>query len=204
MPPGYTAFFMWTASAILWWSGWRKETADNIPDTAVAVFLAGWPLTAWIDVPLGGRHQLNGAMLWTALAMAALALRMENEGRLTALSSGFLIGSMTVWLTFIPPFLPGTPEGVGSLAVAAIAGLLAFVLAKGAAGQMLAVSVAVLLPDWILAAWLHESVGGRHGSRLWMQNWWTAVLAARLLTVLAAGIRAKIAGAPWDKEGEES
>jgi hypothetical protein len=197
MPPGYTAFFLWVASAVLWWSGWREETAEGIPDSAVAVFLAGWPLTAWMDIPVDGSLSVNGAFLWTALAMIALGWRMESSARWTALSAGFLTGSLELLLTSSPWLSLHVPEGVSGRAAAALGGVTACLLVHGAAGQVKAISLAMLIPELWKAAWLHENGRVWIGSGDWMEGWWIAVLSARSLSALTAAVRMNVLGVGW-------
>ncbi|MBW5446661.1 hypothetical protein GE107_11375 [Cohnella sp. CFH 77786] len=202
MPPGYTAFFLWVASAVLWWSGWREETADGIPDYAVAVFLAGWPLAAWLELPAGGHATVGGAFVWTALAVFALAWRMESPARWTAWSAGFLLGSLMLILTISPWLSIRLPEEMHGRAAGALTGAASTLLVPGAAGQVAAVTLAMSIPDLWRAGWLQA--GGRLiGSGRWMESWWIAVLTARSLSVLAAFARRNVVSFGWRK-GRES
>ncbi len=200
MPPGYTAFFMWSASAILWWSGWREETAEGIPDAAVAVFLAGWPLAAWRYFPLGEGLQMHGAYAWTALAMIALLWRMDAMRRVTAMSAGFLAGSLGVWMTY-SALMYVTPDWASSQLSAAAAGICVCLIVRGASGQIAAVSLGLLLPELLEAIWLAETGPVRIGSAQEMESWWIGVLAARVCSVSAAALRSKLNGSAFRREG---
>jgi hypothetical protein len=205
MPPGYAAFFMWVASAVLWWSGWREETADGIPDRAVAVFLAGWPVTAWKNTVLweSAAHNIavNGVFLWTTVAMTALALRMETSARWTALSAGFLTGSFTMLLLFSPLLYLFAPDWTSGRGVAIIAGLTTAVLIKGASGQVLGVTTALLLYEVLRSAWIQNSGSILIGDGRWMESWWISVLAARLASVLAKIAVTRMGRNGWKREG---
>jgi hypothetical protein len=200
MPPGYTAFFMWAAFTILWWSGWRKETADGIPDAAAAVFLAGWPAIGWRTLPAGDSVLIQGAYMWTMLAMIWLFWRMEPPLRVMAVSAGFLASSLGVWLTY-SFLLYVTPDWAMTRIASAAVGVCAALLVRGAAGQIAAISLAVLIPEFLEAIWMTESGPLRIGSPQMMENWWIGVLAARVCAVSAAAIRAGVVRFVWRKEG---
>jgi hypothetical protein len=203
MPPGYAAFFLWTASAVLWWSGWREETADGIPDRAVAVFLAGWPLTAWMNKGFGDpvSVQVNGAFMWTSIAMAALAVRMKAPTAWTALSAGILAGSFAVLLSFSPLLYVTAPDWISGLGIALVVGMTTAALCRGASGQILAASTALCLCEGLSAVWLRESVTLAIGSGRWMESWWISVLAARLTSYLAAAV-VRFGRSEWKRGGQ--
>lgn len=194
MPPGYTAFFLWIASAILWWSGWRKETSEGIPDAAVAVFLAGWPFAAWIHWPVGDQVRVNGAFAWTALAMIALLWRMKEPGRWTSISAGLLIGSLGLGTVSNAWQAAGLPDWTSGGPAAAAAGAAACLLTGSAAEQIAAVTVAIMMPELLKAAVLTEAGRVTIGSASWMAGWWIAVVSARLLAAAVFFIRTCVMG----------
>ncbi|TJY44363.1 hypothetical protein E5161_03000 [Cohnella pontilimi] len=205
MPPGYAAFFLWTAAAILWWSGWREETADGIPERAVAVFLAGWPLTAWMKTGLGhaASVQVNGAFMWTAVAMIVLALTMTPPAAWTALSAGILAGSFAVMLSFSPHFYLTAPDWLAGRGAALVVGMMSAALCRGASGQIVAASAALCLCEGLSNLWLRESGPFVIGTERWMESWWTSVLTARLASYLASAAF-RVVRSPWRRGGQQT
>jgi len=189
MPPAYVAFFIWCSFAILWWTGWRKETANGIPDAAAAVFLAGWPVMAWRVIPLPGAGEVQGAFLWTLLAMLGLFWRMEPTRRAMAASAGFLASSLGVWLTYAVLMETAPGWATGKMAAAA-AGVCAALLLRGADGQIAAVSLAVLAPELLHGLWNAEGGPVRIGSAEMSESWWIGVLAARACAAAGRAVRA--------------
>ncbi|WP_123040824.1 hypothetical protein [Cohnella candidum] len=204
MPPVYTAFFLWVASAILWWSGWREQAEDRIPDAAVAVFLAGWPFAAWAAIPAGGPWTISGTFAWAALAALFLAWRLEPSERWTAFAAGFLTGSFKLLIS-VSPWMSThlSDEGVGWTA-AVLAGASTCALVRGATGQILAVTLALAVHEIWRAAWLHGQVRFEIGSGHWMEAWWVAVLTARSLSAIGRLVALDFRKYAWRRGGEGS
>lgn len=204
MPPGYAAFFMWAASAVLWWSGWREETAQGIPDRAVAVFLAGWPIAASRTVHAGDAV-VGGAFVWAGLAAFALIWSLPAAARRTACSAGILAGSFVVLLSGFQGLCPDFPDWAAQLALPTAAGICSSLLVRGASGQIVALTLAMTMLETLPAVWPGAGDAGVViGSGRWRECWWISVLCARLFTVLASKVRIRIGMPAWRREGEGS
>ncbi|WP_276351677.1 hypothetical protein [Cohnella caldifontis] len=204
MPSEYTAGFLWLAASILWWSGWREESAKGIPHAAVAVFLAGWPFAAWLEWPLGRLGALNGAFVWTLLAAAALLWRMRETKRWMALSAGLLVSSLAMGRTAAAAGNAFFPEWMSGGWGPAAAGAAVFLLVGGADGQIAAVTLSLAVPELLAAAWHPAGISGSAGSSGWMDGWWTAVFAARCLSIAYAAVRSVSFRFAWRKGGERT
>jgi hypothetical protein len=189
MPSGYTAGFLWLAASILWWSGWREEFARGIPSAAVAVYLAGWPFAAWLEWPLSRWGRLNGAFLWSLLAAFALLIRMKETERWRAMTAGLFVSSMAVGRTAAESGSSMFPEWLTGQWGLAAAGAAVFLLAVGAEGQFAAVTVGLALPELLAACWHSGGSAASIGSPEWMDGWWIAVFAARVLSNALPAIR---------------
>jgi hypothetical protein len=200
VPPAYTAFFFWLASAVLWWSGWRQETAGGIPDTAAALFLAGWPLAARLTLEPVEGLEIGGVVLWTGAAAAILLWR--ERGR--ALPAGLALGALAVMTAVLHQIRPDWPDWAAECFSALTVGALAAWMVNGAAGQMAAVTVASLLPDALAMSWLTDHGNGGIGSDRWMLGWWVSIAAARLTARLTEAAVSRVPGFLWDKEGDRT
>lgn len=190
MSPLFGAAFLWLVAAILWWSGWREESTDDLPGWAVGLFLAIWPL-AWLGkVPLTGSLSVNGASVWTLFSIALVSWRLPAARGWTAVCGGLLIGSVAVLagkLAYIPS---GFAPAGSSWAIAVLIGWLAALLLRTASEQALAVTVCLFLIAVAHAfaraqsAELPVAVPDEG-----LLAWWIALFCARLWTafVKAAG-----------------
>jgi len=186
MSPLYGAAFLWLVAAILWWSGWREETTENLPGWAAGLFLAVWPL-AWLGkVTIADDLSVNGAWVWTLFSAVLAGARMPAARRWTSASGGLLIGSVAILagrLIFIPSGFE--PDG-SSWAIAALIGLLAGLLLRSASEQAVAVSVCLVINEVahvLLRAQADTLPAGAPDEGL--QAWWIAILCARLWTTFA-------------------
>jgi len=186
MSPIYGAAFLWLIAAILWWSGWREETSEDVPDWAAGVFLAVWPLAALGKLVITPSLSVNGAWLWTLVSIAALAWRTPPVRRWTAASAGLLVGSVGILLGRLALMPASFAQDIPPVATAAFAGLLVALLLRPASEQTIAISVSLYVCEAVFAL-ADASGGGAPETReaYWLEGWWTAALTARAWTFAA-------------------
>ncbi|MFC4599099.1 hypothetical protein [Cohnella hongkongensis] len=195
MSPLYGAAFLWLVATILWWSGWREESTDALPQWAVGLFLALWPL-AWLgQLPVTETVSVNGASVWTMLSVLAIACLIPAARRWTAVSGGLLIGSLSILaarLTFLPS---GYSPEASSWAIAAWVGWLVALLFRSVSEQVLAISVGLGLNAAAFAFLRSQDALPAMRAEDSMQAWWIALFSARLWTI---GLRAAgVLGRKW-------
>ncbi|WP_239614116.1 hypothetical protein [Cohnella mopanensis] len=186
MPAAIGAVFLWLMTTILWWSGWREETTENIPHWAVGAFLAVWPFAWLANIGFTPQITINGAWIWTFLAGLLLAWRMRPSRRWTVISAGFLVGSIYVVISR----LAHTPSGMLSYldpwGAAIVIGMLSAVIVRNVSEQVLAISTGLVLSMGIYA-YLQMTSGSllEMKATQWIESWWIAVLCSRLWTLAA-------------------
>ncbi len=189
MSPVFSAVFLWILATILWWSGWREEATEGIPHWAVGVFLAVWPLALLGDVAITSSLMLNGAWIWTLLAIVTIAWRIHPSRRLLSLSAGMLIGSIYLLLSRLSFYPFGLSHFIAPWGTAIIVGWLSALLLRNASEQILTVSSALYLSEGISAfAQSASDVIPVVQASEWMEGWWIAVLYARLWSVSVKSI----------------
>jgi len=196
MSPLYGAPFLWLIGAILWWSGWRKETADDLPEWAVGIFLAVWPL-AFLGRFSGARELgMSAAWAWTLLAAIVLGWRMPPARRWTAASAGLLVGSVSIFIGRLAQMPDDLAHGLSPAVVSIVAGAIAAILLSSASEQTLAISISLALSAAAFAI-AHVGPNAPAGMReaQWLESWWISVLFARLWTV--AGLRISGQARKW-------
>ncbi|KIL34853.1 hypothetical protein SD71_17790 [Cohnella kolymensis] len=184
MSPVFGAMFLWTSTAILWWSGWREEAAEDIPERAVAIYLAGWPFAVRFNPHISPSLTINGAMIWTVAAVTALAFRLDSSRRWAAVSAGVLLGAVHLLLNRVADFPSGMAAYYPSWAGAVLIGGLAGVFLRNAPEQIMTISTALFIGEIVgtfaRSAW-EPLIWGE--SSQWLEGWWIAVIFARLWSV---------------------
>ncbi|MFC5699866.1 hypothetical protein ACFPVX_01115 [Cohnella faecalis] len=201
MPPLYGAGFLWIAASVLWWSGWREESEDRLPDRAAAVFLAGWPLTAWWSRQVEPGVTINGAFAWAGIAMLVLLWRLSSGRRWTAVAAGMMIGCLFVLLEKWPAFERNGFDPSEPWPLALLGGVLLGFLLRTASEQIVALTAALILAEGFAALPLRESGYAIIGNAEWMERWWIALLSARLWSWLAAAFVRWFWNPSWNKDG---
>lgn len=189
MSPVFGAVFLWLMATILWWSGWRGEAMEDVPHWAIGIFLAIWPLALLGNVTITPAFSVNGAWIWTLVMIMILGWRTPAMRRWISVSAGILLSSIFVVLSRLAHYPSGFSQFVAPWGVAIIIGLLAAVLLRHAAEQMLAISTGFYLNEGI-DAFVHASLDSIqiiHTSE-WMQGWWIAILSARIVSVSAKAV----------------
>ncbi|MFC4302764.1 hypothetical protein [Cohnella boryungensis] len=183
MSPIYGAIFLWLIATILWWSGWKEEAAEDLPQWAVGLFLAGWPLTllARLDIPA---VTVNGAWAWTFLSIAAMACRMVPNRRWAAVALGLLLASIAIVVGRLLLIPNGLSYQLSPWVISIALGCLTAMLFRSAAEQLLAISVSLLLSEAALsltqaAADLPSELRSLQG----LEKWWLTLFCARLWTL---------------------
>jgi hypothetical protein len=193
MPFGLTASSIWLSAAILWVSGWKDELAGDLPRRAVAIWLGAWPFLAWRMFAIGPKAAIGGAVIWAVLAAVILLWKMSDDERRIALSAGFFCCTLGVMVTYLLMPLFSGASGTTVVAVSVIIGWIASLWGKRASVQIVAVTMATIMPEiWKWVAPL-ENERAWIGSGQWMAAWWIGMAAARLATYLynaAAQVRA--------------
>jgi hypothetical protein len=208
MSPVFGAVILWLATVILWWSGWKEETADGIPQRAVAIFLSGWPLFLGWRLSLTSSVSLHGAWIWMLALIVAVAWKMEASWRWTSVSAGLLLCACYVLFQRISHYPFEWSKVAAPWGAAILIGAVSAMLLKDASSQLLAISVAITLSEAILAI-VSASVEGSVATEplTWMRNWWIAVLFARLCaTAILYALRLKrifVEKFGWGREGEQ-
>jgi hypothetical protein len=198
MSPVFGAMFLWISTAILWWSGWREEAAEDIPERAVAIYLAGWPFAVRFNPHVSPSFSINGALIWTFAAVSFLAFRLDAARRWASLSAGVLLGAIHLFLNRVADFPSGFSGCYPSWAAALWIGVLAGVLLRDASEQIITISAALFLGEIVgtlgQTAWEPFSWGG---SSQWMEGWWIAVIAARIWSVSTRLLSVKSRKRSW-------
>lgn len=189
MPSGYAAATVWAIALILWWSGWRREVADGLPKSLTAAFLVLWPLLARLNVPLralGGELALNAGLLATAAFAAAAGAWIGRSRAGTAAAAGLLVASIILFADRLAEGAPTLlPEGARWI-VAAVAAVVTALLVRGAAEQIVALTIGLALPEALPALWhLPASGEAAVGDPAWADRWWLAFAGARAATAAA-------------------
>lgn len=181
MSPAFGAVFLWLTATILWWSGWREEGSAGLSHRAVGVFLAVWPFAWLANVKFTPTVSINGAWVWTFIAIILLAWRMPSTRRWMSVSAGFLIGSIYVLLSRIAYYPSGFSHFFASWGTAVVVGWLSALLLRNVSEQVLAVSAGLYLSEG-LAVYVHASSIDFPivNTSEWVEGWWIAVLYARL------------------------
>lgn len=186
MSPVFGAVFLWTSTAILWWSGWREEAAEDIPERAVAIFLAGWPFAVSWNPHVSPNFSVNGAFIWTFAAVSALFWRHQSPRRWASVSTGVLLGSINLFLERLAAFPSGLNSYYPSWAAALLIGWLSAFLLRNASEQVITISTALFLGETVSG--LTDSTSEPlwwGGSPDWLEGWWIAVIFARVWSVAA-------------------
>jgi hypothetical protein len=185
MSPVFGAVFLWISATILWWSGWREEAVDGIPHWVVGVFLSVWPFALLGKVSITPALAINGAWIWTWVAFLILAWRIPSSRRWTSISAGVLLGTIYLLLSRLAYYPTGVSHFIAPWGTAILVGWLAALLLRPASEQLLAISTAIFLNEGITAYLLTSPDSILLGNvSEWMENWWIAVLFARLGSVL--------------------
>lgn len=208
MPSGYAAAVLWAMAVILWWSGWKRELADALPQAAMTSFLVGWPLLSRLTLPVplpGIEATAGGTFLWTAAFALTAAILMGAARSGTAFAAGVLIGSVTLFTDKLseamPSMLPASPLWVSSSLIAVITAL----LTRSAAEQIVALTFGLALTESLSALWeLHAFGRAAAGTLAWSDRWWLAFSEIRLLTVAAGWLPSLAKRTQWRKGGERS
>jgi hypothetical protein len=209
MSPVFGAVFLWISATILWWSGWREEAADGIPQWAVGVFLSVWPLALLGEISITPALDINGAWIWTWVAYLVLARRIPSSRRWISISVGVLLGSIYLLLNRLAYYPSGFSHFFAPWGIAVLVGWLSAILLRPASEQLLAISTAIFLNEGITTHLLTpiDSILLNNVSE-WMENWWIAVLSARLGTVLVRTLvdqtRRRVVKLGWRRRGQRS
>lgn len=184
MSPVFSTVFLWLLAAILWWSGWREETSEGIPHWAVGIFLAGWPLAWLFNLPVSPTITLNGAWVWTLLAILLLGSRLSTARRWMSLSTGILIGCIYVLVSRISYYPSGISHYVAPWGAAILVGWLAAMLLRNVSEQVFAVSTGFYV-SLAVSSYIQVTMDSLYVIKTteWMENWWIAVLSAQLWTI---------------------
>lgn len=190
MSPVLGAVLLWISATVLWWSGWREEATEGIPQWAVGVFLAGWPFNLLWDIKLSTTLVVSGAWLWTLLAFVALAWRIQSIRRWTALSAGLLLGSIYLLLGRLAYYPFVLSHFLTAWGLAIVLGCLSSLLLRDVHEQLIAISLSLILIDGLTAAILEPSnIIALGKASEWMSGWWIAVISARLCSVSMEAIK---------------
>jgi hypothetical protein len=184
MSPVFGEVFLWLLATILWWSGWREEVTGSIPHWAVGIFLAIWPLALLANVPITPSISLNGAWLWTLLALITMAMGIQQTRTWTSISAGVLLGCINLLLSRIAYYPSGFSHYYAPWVTAILVGWLSSLLLRNASEQFLAISAGLYLSEGISAFLFFKSDAiPAVKAAEWMEMWWIAVLFARLWSV---------------------
>ncbi|CAM3776946.1 hypothetical protein COLU111180_07875 [Cohnella lubricantis] len=208
MPSGYAAAAAWAIAVILSLSGWRRELTEGLPRFAVIGYLAGWPFFSRLLVPvplLGYETAVGASLLWTAAfaIVAAGSLGAAKSG--TSCAAGVLIGSAALFTDRVsealPSLLPASALWVSSAIIAVIAAL----LSRGAAEQIVTLTIGLTLTEAVSALWdLHTIGQALIGTLAWSDRWWLAYLEIRVFTVAASWLPLLVRRSQWRRGGERS
>lgn len=181
---------LWICATILWWSGWRDEAAEGIPQWAVGIFLAGWAFTLLLQIKLNSTQVVNGAWVWTLLAFICLTWSIPSTRRWTSLSGGVLLGSVYLLLNRLSYYPSIGSHFFHSWVLAMVLGCLCALLLRNASEQLVAVTASLFLSEGITEMILNPTaVISLVQAADWMQSWWIAVLCARLLSVSISSMK---------------
>jgi hypothetical protein len=189
MPSGLITGVARLTACILWWSGWRKELAEGMPDKLVAWLLALWPIAFRLQfrLPEGDRTVVwNGAFVWGALVSLAALAWLGGSRRGTAGAASLLIAAVVLFLDQITEHAPGLAAVDPLWIVSLTTALIALVVVRSPTERLAALGIGLSLAEAALAlGWLGDS-RAEAGGRLWSDRWWLAAGEMRLAAYLAA------------------
>jgi hypothetical protein len=190
MTPEFGAVFLWLIATILWWSGWKEEATESIPHWAVGVFLAVWPFALLTDVPIPSSQQINGAWLWTLLALITMAWRIHPIRRWMSISAGMLVASIYLLLSRLAYYPSGFSHYLAPTITAIVVGWLSALLLRNVPEQLLAITAALYISEGISALGLSSSDAfSVIKTSEWIEGWWIAVLFARFWSIFIKTFR---------------
>ncbi len=186
MHPGYLSAIIIVMALILTASGWKEELAGNASRRGLLLFFGGWIVGSLFTVHAARRWSVNMAVPVLLLAVFFAMMRLKGAAnRWNALSAGCLLAVFDVSFMGLqasnPVLIVYSPMMDASLAV----GLLAFVLARQAEQQVVAVSIALGAGE-LLFQTAHGGAGPLTiGSAAFQDAWWLTMAWARGWTELA-------------------
>jgi hypothetical protein len=203
-----TAVSVWLSAVILWWTGWRREMAEGVPQRIITLFLVSWPFAVRTSIALEwGGHELalNGALPLTIGCAAAGAIRLDGVKWGASVAAGMLIASIVLFLDKIVELLPGVSDANPIGIEAALLAVLTPLLLRTAPEQGVALTAGLVLAEaasvyWIVQSGWKATAGGWD----WSARWWLAFMGARLVSAVALWIPSFAKNRLWRKGGERS
>ncbi|WEK55671.1 MAG: hypothetical protein P0Y55_06385 [Candidatus Cohnella colombiensis] len=200
MNPMFIAIFLWLAAVILWWCGWRAENESYVSQKAVAIALFAWPFMMNVHIRASTTWLIHGGWIWMLVIALVLLWKLERSIGWLASSTGLLLGAIELLLHRMVVLPKGTLIVIASWGSAIFIGLLASLLLRGVASQIVAISLGILL--------LVAYNGFTETAWVPMADWWIALFSVRffglLLKTFAQWLKILNAQSNWNRRRQRS
>ncbi|MBB6735777.1 hypothetical protein [Cohnella zeiphila] len=189
MPSGFISAVAWLTACILWWSGWRKELAECLPERFVSWMLILWPIVFRLRIkwPAGERAVVwDGAFVWGSAAALAAMVWLNASRRGTAGAASLLIAAVVLFLDQITEHAPRLATVDPLWIVSLTAALIALIVVRNPLERLAALGIGLSLAEAALALGWLGGPNGEAGGLVWSDRWWLAAGEMRLAAYLAA------------------
>jgi hypothetical protein len=98
MNPGYLSYILYSLAVILICTGWFTENVKGNNRKWMWLFAVMWPLLSWVSISIFGSITIQGAFLLLLIAIVIFWLKVKSDQKISALTLGFLLGSVVYLL----------------------------------------------------------------------------------------------------------
>lgn len=186
MVPGHFSYVVYFMVLALMCTGWKSAVCGRCGALTAAAFFAGWPIGQLVTVEVGSHLSISGSIVPVLFVCAAAIRKSGSAFAVVQLcSTAMLIAAAYVLLRQWIPLQSASLAYDRIWYASSAAALIAVLLVPSWLSRMAAVSLGLLCGDGLFFA-MSDSAGTYvAGSLDFFDQWWLAVAAARLMTLVS-------------------
>ncbi len=189
MNPGYLSLILMCLTVILLASGWKEVLLPGIADRSIVAFIVCWIALSRTHVPLPGSASIEISLIvlpLTWLVLRAAVKKCTWLAVLNFISVGLFLAALYYLLCYFaqadPLFFPYDSPSIA----AAFLGLVTILIVRNANDPIGVLTFALLAGAALYTAVIYPNLSSNSyifGDRSFQDQWWAAVVSARLASL---------------------
>jgi hypothetical protein len=206
MNPGYLSYILYSVTVILLCTGWFAANINGKDRKWIWLFVISWPLCSWASITYFESTVIQGAFFLLLIGMIRFWLKIQSDQKISALTMGFLLGSVVYLLKEImrmDPVLIILDEDLNISLLLILLVLLAF---SKLSAQVFSITFGLLMGEYLFvitnSQWIANPV--LLGDKPFQDLWWMTVAILIVSSKVWNLSRARISSYILSKRGVRS